>query len=141
MCLRPELAHEILSRVDPARQRSGSPLGLRDGALLALLAAGLTAREVSRLRASSVTMNRGKLLVGVHRHGVAWYSVLPADLGGRVLVWLTESRVWAEGKPVFPGRRGGPLSPKGIYRILERYRRARPRRRSEFLPQNLASAG
>jgi site-specific recombinase XerD len=139
MRLRPERAHEILCRVDPARQRSGWPVGLRDGALLALLAAGLTAREVSRLRASSVTMNRGKLLVAVQRHGVAWYSVLPADLGGRLLIWLTESRVWAEGKPVFPGRRG-PLSPKGIYRILERYRQPCPRRRSEFLPQSSASA-
>ena len=129
MPLRPERAHAVLSRVDPARLRSGWPVGLRDGALLALLAAGFTAREISRLRASAVTMNRGKLLVAVHRHGVTWYAVLPADLGGRVLVWLTERRLWAEGEPVFTGPQGR-LSPKSIYTILNRYRRQRKARRS-----------
>jgi site-specific recombinase XerD len=122
MRLKPEQAQEMLSRVDPARQHSGLPVGLRDGALIALLAAGFTAREISRLRASAVTMNRGKLLVGVRRHGVAWYAVLPAGLGGRLLVWLTERRLWTESKPVFTGIRGS-LSPTGIHKILERYRR------------------
>jgi hypothetical protein len=124
MPIRPEHARAVLSWVDPARQWSGVPLGLRDGALLALLAAGLTAPEISRLRASAVTMSRGKLLVTVHRHGVTWYAALPVDLGGRVLVWLTESRLWAESAPVFAGSRGA-LSPKSIYKILERYRRQR----------------
>ncbi len=118
--IRPDRARAVLSRVDPARQRSGWPVGLRDGALLALLAAGLSAREISRLRASAVTMNHGKLLVAVHRHGVTWSADLPADLGGRVLVWLTECRLWAEGTPIFTGPRG-PLSPKSIHTILNRY--------------------
>ena len=119
----------VLSWVDPARQRyDGWPVGLRDGALLALLAAGLTPHEISRLRASEVTMSRGKLLVSVHREDITWYASLPADLGGRVLVWLTESRQWAEGTPVFSGPRGA-LSAKSIYKILERYRRLRRARR------------
>ena len=122
MPLRPEQAHAMLSRVDPAWQHSGLAVGLRDGALLALLAAGFTAREISRLRASAVKMNRGKLLVGVRRHGVTWYAVLPADLGGRLLVWLNERRLWRESKPVFTGIRGS-LSLKGVQKILERYRR------------------
>ena len=126
MPIRPERARAVLPRVDPARLRSGWPVGLRDGALLALLAVGLTAREISRLHASALTMSRGKLLVTVHRQGITWYAVLPADLGGRVLAWLTERRLWAEGAPVFTGPRG-PLSPKSIHTILNRYRRSRCR--------------
>lgn len=125
---RPERAREVLSLVDPARLRSGWPVGLRDGAMLALLAAGLTAQEISRLRAAEVTVTHGKLHVSVHRHGVPWYTVLPPDLGGRLLVWLTERRLWAEMTPIFHGPRGS-LSPRGIYRILDRYwSQRRPRR-------------
>ncbi|HWM94243.1 MAG TPA: hypothetical protein VN493_26035 [Thermoanaerobaculia bacterium] len=130
MRVRVEPMHEILSRVDPARMRAGWPVGLRDGALLALLAAGLTPEEICRLRASAVTMNRGKLLVEVHRRGVIWYAALPADLAGRVLVWLTECRLWAEAVPVFTGPRG-PLSPKSIYTILKRYQRRKKACRCE----------
>ena len=118
----PEQARAILSWVDPARQRSGCPVGLRDGALVALLAAGFTAREISLLRASAITMNRGKLLVTVHRHGITWYADLPADLGGRLLVWLTERHLWANPAPVFSGH-NGPLTPAGIHQVLHRYRR------------------
>jgi hypothetical protein len=109
--------------------RSGWPVGLRDGALLALLAAGLTPREISRLRASAVTMYRGKLLVAILRRGVTWYVALPTDLGGRLLAWLTERRLWSEAVPLFAGPRG-PLSPASIYTILKRYRRQRKARRS-----------
>jgi hypothetical protein len=128
MPIRPKRARAALIRVDPARQRSGRPVGLRDGALLALIAAGLTADEISRLYASAVTMNRGKLLVEVHREDVTWYAVLPADLGGRLLVWLTECRLWSEGAPVFAGPHG-PLSPKSIHAIVDRYRCSRKTRR------------
>jgi len=127
MPLRPEHAHELLARVDPARLRSGWPVGLRDGAVLALLAAGLTACEISRLRASAVTMNRGKLLVGVRRSGVTWYAVMPVDLGGRLLVWLTERRLWAEDTLIFSGPHGR-LSPMAIHQVLDRYRRQRKAR-------------
>lgn len=126
--MRRERVHEILARVDPSRTYSGLPVGLRDGAVLALLAAGLTPEEVSRLSASEVTMDRGKLLVTVHRQDVTWYAALPADLGGRVLAWLTERRLWSEGLPVFAGNRG-PLSVASIYTILKRYRRSRRKRR------------
>ncbi|HEX3126160.1 MAG TPA: hypothetical protein VH394_02425 [Thermoanaerobaculia bacterium] len=125
MPIRPEQARAVLSQVDPARMRLGWPVGLRDGALLALLAAGLTAQEIARLRASALTMNRGRLLVAVRRQGVTWYAALPDDLGGRVLVWLTQCRLWAEGTPVFTGPRGSSLSRKTIYTILNRYRHQR----------------
>lgn len=125
MPIRSEGAHEILLRVDPGRMRQGWPVGLRDGALLALLAVGLTPREISRLRASAVTMVRGRLLVAVQRQGVTWYAELPGELGGRLLAWLTERRLWAEGVPVFHGPHGRPLPPNRIEKILERYRRQR----------------
>ena len=129
MPIRPEQARAVLPQVDPARMRLDWPVGLRDGALLALLAAGLTAREISRLRASAVTMKRGKVLVAVHRQGVVWYAALPADLGSRVLVWFTERRLWGEGTPVFTGPDGSSLSRKSIYTIANRYRCPREARR------------
>jgi site-specific recombinase XerC len=129
MPIRPARARAVLPQVDPGRMQLGWPVGLRDGALLALLVAGLTAREISHLRASSVTMYRGRLLVAVQREGVTWYAELPGELGGRVLVWLTERRLWAEGAPVFTGRNGSPLSRKSIYSIVHRYRCQRKARR------------
>ena len=121
MPIRPERARAVLSRVDPTRLRSGWPVGLRDGALLALVAAGLSAEEICGLHASSITMDRGNLLVAVRRHGVTWTAVLPVDLGARLLAWLSERRLWADPTPVFPGPQG-KLSPMAIHQILHRYR-------------------
>ena len=53
MRLRPEQAHEVLPLVDPGRVRSGMAVGLRDGALLALIAAGLSAVEIAGLNQAS----------------------------------------------------------------------------------------
>jgi site-specific recombinase XerC len=103
-------------------------VGLRDGALLALLAAGLNAREIAGLQASAITMERGRLLVTVRRHGVDWHAALPTDLGARLLAWLTERRIWGEAVPVFAGRHGR-LSPVAVYQITHRYRRERRNRR------------
>jgi len=94
---------------------------LRDGALLALVAAGLSAVEISTLRASAVTMTSGKFLVTVRRHGLTWFVVLPTDFGARLIAWLTECRLWAVPEPVFRGSRG-PLTSMGICKVLERYR-------------------
>jgi hypothetical protein len=121
MRLDPEHARELLACIDPGRVRSGQAVGLRDGALLALVAAGLSAVEIAALRASAITMTSGKLLVSVRRHRLAWFVVLPADLGGRLIAWLTECRLWAAPEPVFRGSRG-PLTSMGICKVLERYR-------------------
>lgn len=127
MLLHPEQARTLLSRVDPARLQSGWPVGLRDGALLALIASGLSAVEVSRLRAVAITLDRGRLLVQIQRQGAPLSITVPVDLGARVLAWLTERRLWGTAEPVFTSLRG-PLSLEGIYTLLRRYRRRREKR-------------
>jgi len=124
MRLRPEQARALLPGVDPGRLRSGRPVGLRDGALLALAAAGLSCVEIAALRASAVTMAGGHVVVAIHRHGITWSAALPTDLGARLLAWLTECRLWAEAEPVFRGARG-PLTPIGVRKVLDRYGRGR----------------
>ncbi|HWM91658.1 MAG TPA: hypothetical protein VN493_12900 [Thermoanaerobaculia bacterium] len=128
MRLDPEEAHTVLPRVDPGRVRSGRAVGLRDGAVLALVAAGLTAVEIAALRATAITMANRQAVVSVHRHGISWYIGLPDDLGGRLLAWLAEARIWGLPEPVFEGCRG-PLTAMGIWKILDRYRNPQSRRR------------
>jgi hypothetical protein len=130
MRLRPEHVQALLPQVDPGRLRFGWAVGLRDGALLALVAAGLSAVEIAALKASAVTLHGGRVVVSVRRHGVTWSAVLPTDLGGRLLAWLSECRLWADAVPIFRGARG-PLTQDGIRKVLDRYRQARVRRRSE----------
>ncbi len=129
MRLDPEQAHTLLSRVDPGRVRSGRAVGLRDGAVLALVAAGLTAVEIAALRATAITMANHQAVLSVHRNGMSWSIVLPDDLGGRLLAWLTEARIWGRPEPLFQGCRG-PLTSMGIWKILDRYRDPQSRRRS-----------
>jgi hypothetical protein len=134
MRLDPEHARKLLACIDPGRVRSGQAVGLRDGALLALVAAGLSAVEIAALRASAITTTNGKLLVSVRRHRLSWFVVLPIDLGGHLIAWLTECRLWAVPEPVFQGSRG-PLTAIGICKVLDRYRNLHPvpvRRRPKF---------
>jgi len=125
MRLDPAIAHRLLPRVDPGRVRSGMAVGLRDGAVLALIAAGLEAVEISALRASAIRMEKGRVMVHVRRRGGHWWIVFPTDLGARLLAWLTEVRLWGVPVPVFQGCRG-PLTPMGICKILGRYRDLEP---------------
>lgn len=125
MHLNPQQARALLPCVDPGRVLSGRAVGLRDGALLALIAAGLSTAEIVSLRASAVTMTGGHVMVTVARHDISWFAVLPTDLGARLLAWLTESRLWAVPEPLFRGRRG-PLTQIGIRQVLRRYRNQRP---------------
>jgi hypothetical protein len=73
-------------------------------------------------------MANRQAVVAIHRHGLSWSIVLPDDLGGRLLAWLTEARIWGLPEPVFQGCRG-PLTSMGIWRILDRYRDPQSRRR------------
>ncbi len=126
MPIKPEQARALLPRVDPARIYAGRPVGLRDGAVLASLAAGLSAEEVLALRASAVSASRGKLWVHLRRHGITWLVLLPPDLGGRLLAWLSDRRLWGTTEPVFTSPEGIG-STAGIYRVLNRYKAKAPR--------------
>jgi len=128
MRLSPQQAREILRRVDPSRVFRRRAFGLRDGALLALVAAGLSAVEIAALEARAITMTGGRVAVAVQRQGGPWTFVLPIDLGARLLAWLTERRLWAAESPVFTGRRG-PLTPRGVTAVLARHRYKVPAKR------------
>ena len=129
MRIRPRHARAALARVNLARLRAGWPVGLRDGAILALAAAGLTASEISKLRATAITVERGKLLVTVERDDIQWSATLPVDLGGRLLAWLSERRLWGTDEPVFAGRRRRPIATIGVHCVLHRYHGRRRARR------------
>lgn len=119
-----EHARALLQRVDPGRVRSGEAVGLRDGAVLALIAAGWSANEIAALRASDIQMQGRHMTLSVHPYeDVTWITVLPAELGARLLAWLTEVKIWGLPEPVFRGCRG-PLTAMGIFKVFERHRHA-----------------
>jgi hypothetical protein len=120
MKLSPKTAHAHLPQVDPGRVYAGRPIGLRDGALLALLAAGFKPAEISAMRASDVTMAGGRVLATVLRDEVPIAITLPPDLGARLLAWITESRLWAAETHLFTSPRG-PLNRKGVCKVFHRY--------------------
>jgi len=125
MRLCPKEAYAALPQVDPGRMRSGLPVGLRDGALLALVAAGLSSEEIAGLKASQISMAGGRLVISFRRPGVTCLVILSANLGSRLLAWLSERRLWSLPEPVF-----GPLTSIGVRMVLVRYRKALRRRRS-----------
>jgi hypothetical protein len=122
MPLDPQRARELLPSIDPGRLLSGRPVGLRNGALLALVAAGATGAEISRLRAKAIAMKDGRLFVLVTRGDIRLALPMSVPLASRLLAWLNESRLWGTDQPVFAGPRG-PLSRYAIYKILARYAR------------------
>ncbi len=139
MPIEPEEAHRLLPRVDPGRVRSGQAVGLRDGAVLALLAAGLKVTEISALRATNVKMVGGRVMVVGKFEVATWSRVLPTDIAARVVVWLTEAEIWGRDEPVFRGCRG-PLTAMGIFKIVERYRKSKPARQRARKPQETRPA-
>jgi hypothetical protein len=96
-------------------------VGLRDGAVLALIAAGFTAIEIAALRASDVRREGRNAVIDVERNGMNWLVSLSQGLGARLLAWLTEAQIWGLPEPLFKGCRG-PLTPMGVFKVFERYR-------------------
>jgi hypothetical protein len=111
----------LLSLVDPSRVRSGRAVGLRDGAVLALAAAGLTTLEIAALPASAILTDGHRVVLSVERCGMHCLTVLKGELGRRLTTWLTEAKLWGSSETLFRGSRG-PLTPMGIWKIIERYR-------------------
>ena len=128
MLLSPEQAQALLARVDPERTFKGCPVGLRDGAVLALIARGYSAVEIAALQGTHITMARGRVVITVKRNGFPLSAPLPVDLGNRVLAWLHASRLWSTSAPAFTGVLG-PLTARGVCKIVERYCDKQPTRR------------
>ena len=120
MRLIPRKALAAIERVDPGKVRDGVPVGLRDGAILALVAAGLSAGEIARLQAKAFRMRRGRLILARPGDGLIWYAALPDAISARIVLWLSECRLWDQPEPVFKGARG-PLSARGVSKVFNLY--------------------
>ena len=128
MHLDPKQAYTLLDRVDLGRTRSGKAVGLRDGAVLALVAAGLSTIQIAALRASDIKVVHRRVIVLLRRGENPVFTQLPRLLGGRLLVWLSDAKLWGCPEPLFRGCRG-PLTPMGIWKIYDRYRKPKARAR------------
>jgi site-specific recombinase XerD len=128
MRIRPDQARAVLRRINPARMRRGRPLGLRDSAILALSAGGMSAAEIAALRASSVHVITGRVMIAAVRYGDPVLVPMPADLGARLVAWLTDRRLWATDQFVFTAFRG-KLSTRGASAVLDRHLGRRRTRR------------
>jgi hypothetical protein len=126
--IHPQEALTLLPRVDPARLRYGWPIGLRDGAVLTLLGAGLTLDEILLLRAADIVSDRGQLQVRIRRLGFPYAITLHSIYGGRVLAWLSDRRLWASPDLLCTCIQG-PLTGEAVRQILYRYRHEPERRR------------
>jgi integrase len=130
MRLTPAQASDILRRIDHGRVYLGRPLGLRDSALLALIAAGLSAVDVANLKASDITLLAGRVTVTIAVHDGGTENVTLSGSGGnRLLAWLHERRLWGTAAPVFTGHQGIPYTSRAISAVLDRYRNQRKKPR------------
>jgi integrase len=129
MRLTPNQASHILRRIDHGRVYLGRPLGLRDSALLALIAAGMSAVDVANLKASDIDIIAGRVTATVAVHdGGTENCTLSGSGGTRLLAWLHERRLWGTDAPVFTGYRG-PYTSRAISAVLDRYRSKRKKAR------------
>lgn len=102
--------------IDLGRVWGGVAVGLRDGAVLALLSAGLTPVEVSRLEGRSLVEAGGGRVKVYLRRG-AWLRdvVLDAVQSARVVAWVAESETWGRERLVFG------LTRQAVRRVVVRY--------------------
>lgn len=115
----PKAPRKLPQVLDPDEARSlvetpvDAPLGLRDRALLELFySSGLRLSELCGLRWAQVDLDDG--LVTVHGKGSRERSV-PVGSHARAALaqWRASTSAKAE-DPVFPGRRGAPITPRAV---------------------------
>jgi site-specific recombinase XerC len=121
-------ARELMYHVDPGRMRCGRPLGLRDGAILALVAEGLTIGEIAALKATSVRLAGGRVVIDVPERDGTRAVTFRVDLGARVIAWLNDRHLWDTDAPVFTSYRG-PMTSRSVTAVLARHRRRKRARR------------
>ena len=96
-------AAEALSSIDPGRVRGRLAVGLRDAALLALLARGLTCAEVAPLLCDQVTIveRTGQARITTRRPPWRCELVLDPIQSAHLVAWLSEIRGYSERRPLF----------------------------------------
>jgi len=128
MDISPEVAGELMFLANPGRVIGGLAVGLRDAAILALVAAGLSGGEIERLRADAVRMVGGRVVVmAIAASGRRSLTELDRHQGARVLAWISDQRLEGE-VALFPAQKGKRLTRDGVCKVVHRYA-ARKRRR------------
>jgi hypothetical protein len=129
MHIRTEQARDMLRRIDLARVRHGRPLGQRDSALLALVAAGFSGAEIAALRGSAVLVITGRVMITLPRHNRTLLAPVPGDLGVRLVAWLNSRKLWNTDLHVFTAFANKPFTGRGIAAVLHRHLSRRRSRR------------
>lgn len=120
-------AAEALACVDLGRVRGRLAVGLRDGALLALLARGLTCAETALLLCDQVTLveRTGQARLTTRRPPWRCELLLTPAQSAHLVAWLSDIRGYGEHRPLFFDDAHRPLTRGGVNAILLRYRRQR----------------
>ena len=111
-------------RIDRKRVYGDRRLGLRDAALLALLQAGMTHREVARARGRQfVQLDNGDLIVRDRTGQRTDLIRLAPHQTAILLEYLEDQRIWGEPeRHLFTGRGGRALSTVRIKKIAAIWR-------------------
>jgi hypothetical protein len=116
---RSDRARELMYRVPSGRVHRGPTRSLRESALLALIAGGLSAAEIAALRASAVSVNGGRVFIALVRRNDPQTLVLPLDHSTRVIAWLNDRCLWGTDALVFLGPRG-PITRSAVLKHFKR---------------------
>ncbi len=128
MEISPKIAGELMFLADPGRVIGPLAVGLRDAAILALVAAGLSAAEIERLQAAAVRTVHGHVIVMASLpNGRQSPTELDRHQGARVLAWISDQRLEGE-VPLFPAQKGEHLTREGVCKVVRRYARCAARK-------------
>jgi integrase/recombinase XerD len=114
------LDHKEIKALLRAPDRS-TWLGRRDHALLLItIQTGLRVSELANLRVGDVSLDTGAHCRVIGKGRKERCATLTAETVAVLRVWLKERRGQPD-EPLFPSRRGGPLTPKAIAWLLDRH--------------------
>ena len=114
------LDHKEIKALLRAPDRS-TWLGRRDHALLlTAIQTGLRVSELANLRVGDVTLDTGAHCRVIGKGRKERCATLTAETVSVLRIWLKERRGQPD-EPLFPSRRGGPLTPKAIAWLLDRH--------------------
>ncbi len=122
-----EWAVDALLTVDLGRVYGSLAVGLRDGALLALLASGLSCADVAALDCDQVTLLAKTSQARILARRPPWRCelLLGSQHSAYLVAWLSEIRGYNERRPLFVDEGGQRLTRGGVSAILARYKARR----------------